>query len=624
MNKFMFSAIQLREIYYLQFSRKYSSKSNQFHSLRASIALLQSCALNQDLSEGRKVHAGMIVNGYLGSPLSATSLINMYCKCDSIADAVSVFEATKETHNVFVYNSIISGLASHDLSSEAFEFYCKLRQIGLSPDKFTFPCVIKACSSISDLKNIHGLLLKFRLNFDVFVGSALVHSYLKFKQVNDAQKVFDGLPVKDDTVIWNSMINGYVQIGEFVKALEIFRKMMDNELFPNRFTVTGVLSALALAGELSGGMLLHSFAVKTGYGEGVPISNALIDMYGKCRRLSDANSVFEKMIDMDIYSWNSIISVHEQCGDHDGALRFLKRMIRSGFRPDSVTVTAAVPACATLASKHGQEIHCYMIVNGIGGDDGAFTGNTMMDMYAKSGSLREARLIFDAMTIKDNASWNIMIMGYGVHGLVDEALDLFSRMCGAGFDPDEVSFVGVLVACSHAGFAIRGLELFEEMQPRYGVKPNIEHYACAIDMLGRAGKLDKAFDLISKMPIEPNQVVWRAFLSACRIHGNAGLAEVATRRVLEVDPEHCGNYVLMSNILGAAGKYEEVAELRRAMARQDVKKSPGCSWIELGDGVSVFFNADRGCRDVKLVYDGLDLLTACLREHGNVDVLESC
>lgn len=549
----------------------------------------------------------------------------MYSKCSSISDAISVFNSSTDVHNVFVYNSVIAGLTANDLPFEAFEFYRKMRSFGVEPDKFTFPCAIKACSDVAELRNIHGLLFKFVLNFDLFIGSALVHCYLKFKLMDDALQVFERLPVKDDIVLWNAMVNGYVQIGQFGKALAIFRRMVETGLVPNKFAVTGVLSALALAAEAYNGRMVHAFSIKMGYDMGIEVLNALIDMYGKCRQLEDALVVFENMIEKDMYSWNSIISVHEQCGDHDGTLRLLRGMLSSGFRPDMVTFTAALPACSHLSAlMRGKEIHGYMIVNGLDKLGSTYTANAVMGMYAKCGSMREARMVFDETKVKDVASWNIMVMGYGMHGFGDEALNMFSRMCEGGLKPDAVSFVGVLAACSHAGFLSRGQEILAEMQPGYGVTPDIEHYACVIDMLGRAGKLEEAFEVMSRMPIEPNHVVWRSFLAACQLHGNADLAGVAAQRVLELEPTHCGNYVLMSNVFGAAGRYAEVAELRHMMRQTDVKKSPGCSWIELSDGMRVFLKGDRSYPEEHFVYDELDSLTLCLLEHGyTVDVVES-
>ncbi|XP_022846227.1 pentatricopeptide repeat-containing protein At3g14730 [Olea europaea var. sylvestris] len=612
-----------------RFSLNFSSKPTQTRTLPldlpSCIASLQSCAQRQDLSGGRKLHSHMIVNGNLESPVSATSLINMYSKSDSIADALCVFHASTGIHNVFVYNAIIAGFTVNDMANEAFEFYYKMRLIGIEPDKFTFPCAVKACPDTVSLEKIHGLLFKLGLEFDLFIGSALVHCYLKFDLVNEALEVFEELPNRDDAVLWNAMINGYMQIGEFNNALEIFRRMGEFRIIPNRFTITGALSALSLAGDVYNGKLIHGFVIKLRYDCGIAVLNALIDMYGKCRLKMDALKIFEDMIEKDIYSWNSIISVHEQCGDHERTLSLFKRMFRAGVWPDLVSVTAVLPACSNLAAlMHGREIHGYMIINGLGKDGGTYIDNAIMDMYAKCGSMREAHLVFDTMRCRDVASWNIMVMGYGMHGFGNKALDLFFRMCKAGLKPDEVSFVGVLSACSHAGFVSEGRELLAQMQPQYGVIPTIEHYSCVIDMLGRAGQLEEAYQLLSKMTVPVNPIVWRAFLSACRLHGNANLAEVAAQRVLELEPEHCGSYVLMSNIFGAAGRFEEVAEVRHAMRQQDVSKRPGCSWIELNNGLHVFVTGDRAHPEEYFIYAGLDSLTERLCEHGYLlDVMES-
>ncbi|CAK9179485.1 unnamed protein product [Ilex paraguariensis] len=537
-----------------------------------------------------------------------------------------------EGQNVFAYNAIIAGFTANGLPKLAVEFYWKMRFTGIMPDKFTFPCVIKACSQVLEARMIHGLLVGFGLEFDVFVGSALVHCYLKFGLMEEAKQVFEELPLRDDVVLWNAMINGHVQIGEFDKALAVFRRMGEEGVIPNKFTVTGILSAFAMTGDFSNGGATHGLVVKMGYDLGIAVSNALIAMYGKCKCRWDALEVFGMMAQKDIFSWNSIIYVHEQCGDHDESLRFFNRMLHAGVQPDLVTVTTILPACAHLAAlKHGKEIHGYMITNGLSaGDhnddidvDDIHLSNAIMDMYAKCGSMREARLVFDQISYKDVASWNIMIMGSGIHGFGNEALDMFHCMYEADLKPDEVTFVGVLSACSHAGLVSQGRECFAQMQPKYAVVPTIEHYTCMIDMLGRAGQLNEAYELVSTMPIEANPVPWRALLAACQLHGNAALAEVAAHKVCELEPEHCGSYVLISNLYGAAGRYEEVSGVRNAMRQQNVRKTPGCSWVELNDGVHVFVTSDWTHPEAYFIYTGLNSLTARLREHGYVpDVLQ--
>ncbi|KAI5650128.1 hypothetical protein M9H77_36133 [Catharanthus roseus] len=606
-------------------SLNFSSES--FHApnltFTACIKLLQSCAQETDLKGGKQIHAHMLMTGYFhSSPLSTTSLINMYSKCSaSISDALSVFLASNHGENAFVYNSIISGCISHDLPKQALQLFNKMRMVGLVPDKFTLPCVIKGCLNIFDVESIHGLTFKLGLEFDFYVGSSLVHSYLKYGFSLEALEMFDELPERD-VVIWNAMINGLSRIGALGKALEVFRRMVENEVVPNRFTVTGILSVFSIAGEVYNGRVMHSFVIKMGYDSGIAVSNALIDMYGKCKCVADALSVFSLMIEKDIFSWNSIICVHEQCGEHEKTLRLFRRMLCANAQPDLVTIASVLPACARLAQLMlGRKIHGHMIVNGLGKDglDGEFDdipiSNAVMDMYAKCGSLREARLVFDKMTCRDVASWNIMIMGYGMHGFGNEALDMFYSMSKVELMPDEVTFVGVLSACSHAGFVRQGHELFMQMLPKYKILPTIEHYTCVIDMLGRAGRLDEAYGLLSTMPQEANPVVWRAFLAGSRVHGNSDFAEIAAQKVFELEPEHCGSYVMLSNVYGAFGRYEEVVGVRHTMREQDVKKTPGCSWIELSNGVHVFVTLDRNHPEELQIYAVLKSLAPCLHEH---------
>lgn len=537
-----------------------------------------------------------------------------------MSDALSVFLSSTHCQNVFAYNAIIAGFISHDLPNKVLDFYFNMRTVGLVPDNFTFPCVIKACCDAIDVQKIHSLVFKVGLEFDSYIGSALVHGYLKVGLLSgEALKVFDELPERDDVVIWNAMINGFAQFGEIEKAIEVFRRMVENGVVPSRFSVTGILSVFAMAGEICSGRVIHGFVVKMGYDSGIAVSNALIDMYGKCKCVMDAVVVFDSMVEKDIFSWNSIICVHEQCGEHEETLRLFENMLRASVQPDLVTVASVLPACAHLAAlMHGREIHCYMIVKGFGksgvygGHDNIYINNAVMDMYAKCGSLREARFVFDKMSHRDVASWNIMVMGYGMHGFGNEALDMFNSMSKAELRPDEVTFVGVLSACSHAGFLSQGREFLGNMQPKYGVVPAIEHYACVIDMLGRAGQLEEAYELLSTMPYEANPVVWRAFLAASQLHGNSDLAEVAAQRIFELQPEHCGSYVILSNIYGASGRYEEVLGVRHMMRQQDVKKTPGCSWIELSNGVHVFVNRDRNHPEEFVIYAALDSLTASL------------
>ncbi|KAK9162571.1 hypothetical protein Syun_003473 [Stephania yunnanensis] len=275
----------------------------------------------------------------------------------------------------------------------------------------------------------------------------------------------------------------------------------------------------------------------------------------------------------------------------------------------------------------GREIHCYIVVNGMGnqGDcvgygggnvNGTYLENAVMDMYAKCGSLKDAKMVFNKMKDRGVASWNIMIMGYGMHSYGDEAIDVFQHMLSdTVLKPDEVTFVNVLSACSHAGLVHKGREILKLMESEYNVTPTVEHFACVVDMLGRAGYLSEAFQLAKSTPFERNPVIWSAVLAACRLHGNASLAEIAARMLVEIEPEHSGSYVLISNVYGSIGRYEDVSDLRKTMRTQNVRKTPGCSWIELMNGLHVFVNGDQNHPECAHIYARLGLLTSHLHEY---------
>ncbi|KFK38827.1 hypothetical protein AALP_AA3G165600 [Arabis alpina] len=562
----------------------------------------------------------MVRKGFLDdSPRAVTSLVNMYAKCGLMRRAISVFGGSEI--DVFGYNAIISGFVVNGSSLDAIEMYREMRSKGILPDKYTFPSLLKGSDvmEISDVEKVHGLVFKLGFDSDCYVGSGLVTSYLKFKLMEDAQKVFDELPERDDSVLWNALVNGYSQIFRFEDALRVFSQMREEGVGISRHTVTGVLSAFTVLGDLDNGRSIHGLVVKLGFDSSVAVSNALIDMYGKSKWLEEAVKIFEAMDhERDIFTWNSVLCVHDYCGDHDGTLALFERMICSGIRPDLVTLTTVLPTCGRLAAlKQGREIHGYMVVNGLlnRSSNDEFIHNSLMDMYTKCGDLRDAQLVFDLMRNKDSASWNIMINGYGVQGCGELALDMFSRMCRAGFKPDEITFVGLLQACNHSGYVSEGRRFLEQMEAVYNIVPTSDHYACVIDMLGRAGKLEEAYKLAIAMPMGDNPIVWRSIMSSCRLHGNTDLAQLAGKRLHELEPEHCGGYVLMSNVYVEAGRYEEVLDIRDGMRQQNVKKTPGSSWIVLKNGIHSFFTGDRTHPEFEYISALLSLFTSHIRGH---------
>ncbi|MQL69448.1 hypothetical protein Taro_001748, partial [Colocasia esculenta] len=514
------------------------------------VSALQACASAGDLSAGEKIHSWVVVNGFHASPFVLTSLINFYSKCHHLADALAVFRHI-ESPNLFQWNAALSGMVAHGLLEEALMLYFEMERTGSVPDRFTYPCLVKACSDLREgplvARSIHARLFKVGLESDVFISSSLINAYMKMGLLVLAKKMF-GILSDRDVVLWNSMVNGFAQMGQFKDALELFQQMGKEGFVPSKFTVTGITSVFAATGDINGGRMIHGFAKKSGYEYDIAVSNSLIDMYGKCQSVEAANQIFEAMSHRDILSWNSIISISDQSGDHRRTLKLFDSMKDSGIPPDPVTVSAVLPACAHMAALfHGRMIHGFM----------------------------------------------------------------------ASVAPDEVTFVNVLSGCSHAGIVNEGREILDKMESEYNVVPTVEHYACVVDMLGRAGRLMEAYNLAVNVPIGFSPVVWRAYLTACQIHGDMDQSVHAARRLLEMEPEHCGSYVLLSNAYGSAGRHGDVLEVRKAMRHRNVRKAPGCSWIELGLGMQVFITGDRRHSESDKIYDLLHVLIGQLQELGS-------
>ncbi|KAL0914895.1 hypothetical protein M5K25_015284 [Dendrobium thyrsiflorum] len=581
--------------------------------LSSHLSLLHHHAAPHYLPKARELHALLLTSSLLSSsPPALTSLISLYSKCCCPASALSAFYSSPSPPNLFAWNAAISALSSNTLPADALLLFRLLRSHpSLFPDHFTFPCVIKSISDLGDagdLKNTHALLFKFGLVSDVFASSAMANAYLKLGIVDDAEVVFDEIPEKD-VVLWNSMVNGFAQMGRFSNAKDYFQRMLEEGMVPSRFTVTGILSVFTSTADLNGGRNIHAFVVKIGYGFDVAITNSLIDLYGKCHAVEEAAEVFESMFERDIFSWNSIISAFEYSADHPKALQLFRQMLCVGVQPDSITVAAVLPACSQLAALvHGREIHTYLLRHGIRGD--VFVDNALMDMYAKCGKLDDARKVFDVMPNRDVASWNIVIDAYASHGRGEDALKLFNAMTT---EPDEVTFVAVLSACSHSGLVEIGVKIFEQMK----VMPVAEHYLCMVDMLGRAGMLEKAKEMAAAAEKACGVKGWRTYIAACKERGQMERVVETAERLVEMEPEGSGAWVMAANAYGWAGKYEEVAEWRGEMRRRGVRKVPGCSWVEVaGHGVHTFITGERCHPRAEAIYAVIHELAGWIRDGG--------
>jgi pentatricopeptide repeat protein len=581
-------------------------------------SLLKGCTEMKNLRGGRRVHTHMRKTGFQLDIFLGNSLVNMYAKCGSLEDARQIFDKMAE-RDVVSWSIIIAAYVQCGEGEEALGLVFRMQQAGFKPNQSMFASVLKVCAALADVKkgqNVHSYIVKSGLYSDVYTGSALVTMYSKCGYVEDARKVFDEVS-RLNVVVWSAMIAGYAQNEQGGKALEIFHQMQLVGLKPNKFTFASVVTACASLEALEQGKWVHALIVKSSLESEVTVANALVTMYVKCNNIDDARTLFDRRVERNVISWTSMITGYAQNGKGEEALKIYGEMQRAGIKPNQFTFTSVLSACATLAAlKKGIEIHRQIVNREL--DSEVPVGNALITMYSKCGSIEEARNVFDKMPKRKASTWTAMITAYAQHAYVEEALQLFKQMQQEGMKPNNITFVSVLVACSRVGLVDEGRELFNSMSRDHGIIPAIEHYACMVDLLGRAGHLNEAEEFINQMPLEPTLVVWRTLLGACRIHGDIELGKRVAERILELEPENDATYVLLSNIYAAAGKWVDVSHIRQMMKDRMVKKEPGHSSIEVNGRLHMFVARDRSHPKTEEIYAKLDDLSQKIREAGYV------
>eukprot|EP01018_Ginkgo_biloba_P030407 Gb_26154 [translate_table: standard] len=583
------------------------------------VSVLTACGRLAAPQQGKETHGHIIRREFDSDVFLVSALINMYAKCKSIEIAREVFGRMSKKDAVS-YNTMIAGYCQNGRVHEALVLFRKMQIQGMKPNSAAISIILPACAHLADLqkgKEIHEYVIRNGFGSDMFVMNALLDMYTKCGSTRIARQVFDQMPDRD-VVSWNTMIAGYAQNGDANEALKLFAQMQVEDMKPDSVTIASVLPACAHLAALQPGKDIHAFVIRNGLESEDVVGNALLTMYIKCGNIEDAHRTFGKMLQSDVVSWNAMIAGYAQNGHGNEALKWFCRMQLVGVKPNSVTIASVLPACANLAILHwGKEIHGYIIRSGFEMD--VFVGSALIDMYAKCGFIDFAQQVFVKMFEQNVVVWNAMIAGYGMHGFGQDALSLFYQMQQVGIMPDHITFVSVLSACSHAGLVDKGRQFIDCMHRDYGITPTVEHYACVVDLLGRAGYLDEADDFIRKMPIEPNAGTWGALLGACRIHCNMDLAVYVAEQLFKLEPENDGYYVLLSNIYAAAGRWADVAKVRKLMKNRGVEKKPGCSWIELRNMVHAFLVGDRSHPESEKIYATLGSLDGLMKEAGYVD-----
>lgn len=603
----------------------------QFSSVKANVSvivkLIQACGKEKAHNVGNQIHGYVLRSGLDLNVSIGNSLIIMYSKNNKLKLARKIFDLIS-IRNLSSWNSIISGYAARGFLSDAWNLFKEMKSAHIEPDIVTWNCLLSghflhgsyqevltilrkmlcdsfrpnstsitsALQAISELgsinfgKEIHSYVIRNRLHGDIYVETSLVDMYVKNHDLDSAQSVFYHMKSKS-IFAWNSLISGFSFKGLFEDALTLLNKMEKEGINPDLVTWNSLVSGYSVWGHTKK-------------------AAALI------------NQIKSLGLTPNVVSWTALISGCSKKGIHTSSLEFFTQMQKEGIKPNSVTISGVLQACAGLSLlQTGEEIHCHSIRKGFVNDVSVATA--LIGMYSRSGSLKSAHNVFRKINHKTLASWNCMIMGYALYGLGREALLLFDDMCELGIQPDAITFTALLSSCKNSGLIEEGWKLFDSMNRDHKITPTVEHYSCMVDLLGRAGYLDEAWDFIQTMPVEPDAAIWGALLGSSRIQKNMGLAEVAADKLFKLEPHNYANYAVMMNLYRSSKRWKEMHRIGSLARSVGVKGRDGWSWTQIGGRIHVFSEEGNPHPSEGKIYFELYQLVSEMKELGYVPDVES-
>ncbi|PQP96407.1 pentatricopeptide repeat-containing protein [Prunus yedoensis var. nudiflora] len=453
---------------------------------------------------------------------------------------------------------------------------------------------LDGCANPSQVKEVHAHLLRHGLSQCCYVLTKLVRTLTKLGVPVDAYPRLVFLQVKyPNPFLWTAMIRGYTVQGPISEALNFYTCMRSAGTGPVSFTFSALFKACGDVLDVNLGRQIHAHTILVGgFAADLDVVSwtELIVAYTKIGDMGSARELFEGLPVKDMVAWTAMVTGYAQNARPRDALDCFERMQGAGVGTDEITWLVSF-----------QLVHNWVHLN----------------MYSKCGSLDEAYKVFQGMKERNVFSYSSMILGFAMHGRANAAIELFHEMLTTEIRPNRVTFIGVLTACSHAGMVDQGRQLFATMEKYYNVVPSADHYTCMVDLLGRAGRLEEALELVETMPIAAHGGVWGALLGACRIHGNPDIAQIAANHLFELEPDSIGNYVMLSNIYASAGRWADVSRVRKMMKEKGLKKNPAYSWVEMKKGVIHEFCAgETNHPEYAEIKKALDDLLNRLQAHG--------
>ncbi|KAM7264669.1 hypothetical protein ACFE04_002352 [Oxalis oulophora] len=593
--------------------------------------LLKTSIGSTDFPLGQSIHACLIKLDRCNDVFVGNNLVNLYAKFDDLDDARRVFDQMP-IKNTITWTTLIKGYLENGDYESLFRCASNMFKSGEKFNEHTCSVILKACESQEDVlgqKQVHAFVIKSALDDNVVLATSLISTYMKSDMASDAEKVFNNIGVKDVRCL-NSMILEYERAGYGEKAILMFIHILNSGMELDDYSFTNVISACNENEGFLEGLQLHGLAIKYGYVGVLSVGNAIVRMYTRHGMVNEAEKIFSGMCStsLDLISWTTLISGYARSGDSEKAIFMFLEVLESGILCDSGLLATVFDICSEI--KHlemGRQLHGFSIK--LGNSQEITISTAVVDLYAKCGNLECARLAFDCTAGKSTALFNALLAGFTETSedvtilfnqlRLDEILKpdviTFSRLLSLsanqacmkmkeqGFIPDEITILSVLQACSYSGLCEEGIRLFHEMG-----QPTIRHYACMIDLLGRASRLSEAMGLIQKSPFANSPLLWRSLVNTCKLLGNMDFGLIASKYLLELRPEDAGSYMLVSNMYAEGGMLDEAAKVRRAMNDLKIKKEAGCSWIEIDSEVHCFVASDKEHKRSREIYNKLNLL----------------
>ncbi|KAL2515624.1 Pentatricopeptide repeat-containing protein [Forsythia ovata] len=582
--------------------------------------ILEQCKTIRDLNQ---VHAHLIKTRFFHHPAVSEPLLEsatLLVPDATIEYAVSIFHAF-ELPDSSAYNVMIRGYTKKELPEKAILLFRQMIEHAVDPDEFTFPSILKACSRLRasrEGEQIHAHVVKLQNGFGSkeFVENALVYMYASCGRVRLARQVFDRMSNRS-AITWNSMSSGYVRGGYWQEVVGLFLKMLEMDVGFNEVTLISVLTACGRVGDLELGEWIYEYVEANGLMKNANLVTSLIDMYAKCGHVDIARGLFDKLCRKDVVSWSAMICGYCQANQCKEALALFHEMQRANVEPNEVTMVSVLSSCAILgALETGKWVHSYIKKKNL--KLTVTLGTALVDFYAKCGCVDNAIDVFRVMPSRNVWSWTALIQGLANDGQGKRALEFYNLMLKENIVPNNVTFIAVLCACSHAGLVDEGRGLFASMSRDFGIEPRIEHYGCVVDMLGRTGLIDVAYQFIKNMPIKPNAIIWRTLLASCRVHKNVEIGEESLKNAVRLESAHSGDYILLSNLYASVGRSDDATSLRNEMKVLGIKKNPGCSYLELDGVVHEILAEDKRHEDFEEIYRATEDMIKHIKQAGYV------